>query len=298
MIKRKILDKGSYGIVIKNGFNTTSNSISKLFIYKQDFKQEIKNHKIISSIDYNNNFTIKLLNHSQIYFDDIDIHKKDYNELKEFTKNKRIFQITYEYGGCGLHQFLYKNIDIHSFLSKFIHIIEGIKILQENNLIHTDIKIDNILFNDNKFVLIDFGLLKYKDDFLNHIPYLNNNNIIHFPSEFKINSSSFEELNLNLFLNTINLQNSIHKKEFIKLNHYLKNELFKFYKSKKFSLNLNKFDIYQLGLVLYQIILLINKNINKNIFNIIRKMLEPFPHKRTEIKNDFLFDLKKIIQDV
>lgn len=224
MIKRKILDKGSYGIVIKNGFNTTSNSISKLFIYKQDFKQEIKNHKIISSIDYNNNFTIKLLNHSQIYFDDIDIHKKDYNQLKEFTKNKRIFQITYEYGGCGLHQFLYKNIDIHSFLSKFIHIIEGIKILQENNLIH--------------------------------------------------------------------------KKEFIKLNHYLKNELFKFYKSKKFSLNLNKFDIYQLGLVLYQIILLINKNINKNIFNIIRKMLEPFPHKRTEIKNDFLFDLKKIIQDV
>jgi len=285
-MKRKILDKGFYGIVIKDGF--ASNSISKLFISKQEYKQEIQNHKLISSIDINNDFTIKLLNHSQISFDNINIHKKDFKELKEFTKNKRIFQITYEYGGCGLHHI---HNDIH--LSKFIHLIEGVKKLQDNNLIHTDIKLDNILFN-NKFILIDFGLLKYKEDFLNHIPYLTNNDIKHFPSEFKIHSS-FEELNLNLFLKSINLQNSIHKKEFIQLNQYLKKELFEFHQSKQFSINLNKFDVYQLGLVLYQLILIINKEINKDIFILIRKMLEPFPHKRTEIKNDFIFDLKNII---
>jgi serine/threonine protein kinase len=295
MNKRKILDKGSYGIVIKNGF--ASNSISKLFISKQDFKEEIKNHKLLSSIDYNNDFTIKLLNHSYISFDDINIHKKDYKELKEFTKNKRIFQITYEFGGYGLHNLFYENIDIRLFLTNFIKIIEGVKILQENNLIHTDIKLDNILFNNNKFVLIDFGLMKYKEDFLNHIPYLIHNNIIHFPSEFKINSSSFEELNLNLFLNSINIQNSIYKKEFIKLNEYLIKELFDFYKSKHFSINLNKFNVYQLGLVLYQLILIINKEIDKNIFIIIRKMLEPFPYKRIEIKNDFILNLKKILKD-
>ena len=45
-------------------------------------------------------------------------------------------------------------------LSILQQLLEGFKILQKYQILHRDIKPDNIMFKDNKVKLIDFGISK------------------------------------------------------------------------------------------------------------------------------------------
>ena len=74
--------------------------------------------------------------------------------------------------------------------------------------------------------------------------------------------------------------NSIEK--IIDTNHIYIDNIRELDNYRKFKVIPNKIDIYQLGLVLYQIVILNpSKEIDISIFNIIRKMIEPNPSKRT-----------------
>lgn len=295
--KRKYIDKGYYGVVIKSGFNINDDNhddketVAKLFFYKEEYKKEIERHKIISAIDKDFNFTVKLLNHSQININDIDVDFDIYshynlNKNLKRNKNKILYQITYEYGGIGLHK-LFKDISLsiplNTFFGLFKGLFEAIKILNENGVIHSDIKMSNILYNknQNRLILIDYSFFDYSED---EYFIFKNNDILHLPTELKIvnNNHNKNEFNLILFLNSIEKiidTNHIYIDKIRELNDYLIKELDNY---RKFKVIPNKIDIYQLGLVLYQTVILNpSKEIDIHTFDIIRKMIEPDPSKRT-----------------
>ena len=84
--------------------------------------------------------------------------------------NDNIYQITYENGGIDIHYIFKKKLDelnklnLFKLLQKFANVFEGLCIINENNLVHFDIRLDNILYDNkkNKFTIIDFGLMKEK----------------------------------------------------------------------------------------------------------------------------------------
>lgn len=196
---------GTYGCVIRPAylcnktFSKNNDTISKIFKNKNYWEDEINLNLNVLKLDPNNLFTIKMIDNCEfLYTNEFKNNIDNFSKTIIFNTSKpndKLYQIIYEYGGIDLYE-LFKNpkllykINIVDFLSNFINIFEGVNILNLNNLYHTDIKPDNILFNftNNKFYLIDFGLLT---DFNNlydlHSVYNFNNKVLDFyPNEFNI----------------------------------------------------------------------------------------------------------------
>jgi len=213
--KSNYIAKGTYGCVIKPSFDCNNNkkitnSVAKLFIFKEDWKKEIQENNIIKNLDSTNKFTIKMLNYCEISSDFLN---KNVNNINKCDKNNKeiIYQIIYEDGGIDLRklfQDIPNNFDYNNFLNKLKEIFQGLIILKNNNLCHRDIKLDNLLYNknNNKISLIDFGLMVNFDDIYNYDNfniYLYNNSY-YYPNELKIYSLiklnktlSFENLTYN-----------------------------------------------------------------------------------------------------
>lgn len=198
---------GSYGCVIRPAylcnktFSKNNDLISKLFSFKKHWEDEINLNLKISKLDPKNLFSIKMIDNCEFIYtnefkNNINFDKSSKKLIFDTLKpNDKVYQIIYEYGGIDLYE-LFKNpkllykINIVDFLANFINIFEGVHILNSNNLYHTDIKPDNILFNftNNKFYLIDYGLLTDFDYIydLHSIHDFNNKVLDFYPNEFNI----------------------------------------------------------------------------------------------------------------
>jgi len=325
----KFIASGAYGCVVKPAYNCDKkigllkeNTIAKIFGDKENYTYELVQHKKISKIDKNNDFTIKIISNCEIDLSYIKSHVNDINNCELIKDKNKIYQIIYEDGGEDLLVFL-NNIkstfDSYNFLKKFIKLFIGIKLLIKNNLTHSDIKLENILFNGNKLILIDFGLLvNFENIFNSHIDNLKYLTMIHYPDEIKlyltkniINENYNYNLNTNDLLELLN--NYILKIKFLNHNsnyfNYFKsindlynyiikesNEYYKRFNKNNYKKNVKKIfgkklDIYQLGIVLLEVIILIIISNNKKqilqipiqIFDIIKQMLEPDVEKRINI---------------
>jgi serine/threonine-protein kinase len=71
------------------------------------------------------------------------------------------------FDGCNLKEYINTHdMNIDDIIYIFFQIVEGIKFLHENNIIHCDIKLQNIMINNNKKIkIIDFDLSKIVDDY-------------------------------------------------------------------------------------------------------------------------------------
>lgn len=198
---------GSYGCVIRPAylcnktFSKNNDLISKLFSFKKHWEDEINLNLKISKLDPKNLFSIKMIDNCEFIYtnefkNNINFDKSSKKLIFDTLKpNDKVYQIIYEYGGIDLYE-LFKNpkllykINIVDFLANFINIFEGVHLLNSNNLYHTDIKPDNILFNftNNKFYLIDYGLLTDFDYIydLHSIHDFNNKVLDFYPNEFNI----------------------------------------------------------------------------------------------------------------
>mgnify|MGYP001214464861 FL=1 len=185
----KLLGEGTYGCVFHPPIRCDNekkrrSGVGKVVQRLEDAIDEIKMGKKLLKIDpkgkYSNlmigNCTIKKRN----------ITKKDEDKiicgatstLNDSTSYK---QIIYKYKGRDL-----SSTDSISF-KMFNNLIEGIKMFQENNLCHRDIKEQNILDLDKRYVFIDFGLSCKLDEVFS----IDNETIlfhpyIYYPPEFKI----------------------------------------------------------------------------------------------------------------
>jgi len=304
----KFIAKGSYGCVIKPAYDCnkillTENTVSKLFMNKKDWNKEVKINKILEKLDPKNIFTVKMINNCPI-----NIDKKTISKCAITKSNDHFYQIIYEYGGDEIINIFLKTeiINIIVILKQFIQIFEGLCILDENNIIHHDIKPNNILYDitKNKMYLIDFGLYITKDeDFIQ-----NENKFIYHPSEYtffnyyyteadKINAEYYKhEMRMNIdLINKKKIDDNIKKKIIHVYDNLDKNKI-AIYNKIKLHRDIdihNKIDVYMFGLTLYEFLIATyihcneQNNISKiplELFDLIEDMTNIDPYERITIQ--------------
>jgi hypothetical protein len=183
-----LLGSGTYGCVISNPISNKNyiikeyipyhdidnNDIGKIYIKGDEDDEESFNDELgillkIKKIDPFNYFTVKLKAAFNFY-GTIIAHEEDLlRSLKVEEKNSIInetfFQIILENGGMHLDDL--NNISYKKFLKLFKRFLQGMIKLNENKLVHTDIKPDNILITKTKINLIDFGCMVPAKDVYN-----------------------------------------------------------------------------------------------------------------------------------
>jgi serine/threonine protein kinase len=225
---------GAYGCVIRpyigcegKEYDKDGNYITKIFSSKSSWKKEVDFNNIIKTIDPKNKFTVKMID-----FCDANTEVYKNSEILSFDSKYRDYkkyQIVYEYGGSDLDEFLSSgyilspNFNIYTFFKSFINIFDGIVELNKNELLHFDVKINNVLYNhkNNKFSLIDFGLMKKKEEVLhaNALEHFFINKYYYYPSELNIFSYILFKRNNDIKKESLNISNALY--EFKKIYDYI-----------------------------------------------------------------------------
>jgi serine/threonine protein kinase len=153
-----VLGKGTFGTVYLGTHNKTKEKVAIKEIRKIKFEKDEKNEEVINKKEsmYSDLLKqeleiIEKLHHPYICR---MLYKVQYNED---------WYIVFEYLS-GKQFFDNEEIDFTEAKNKkfFCQILSAIEYLHKNNIVHRDIKLENILFDDNEDAkLIDFGLSKY-----------------------------------------------------------------------------------------------------------------------------------------
>lgn len=303
----KYINEGSYGCVIKPGIlckkNIKKNTISKFFLYKKDWLNEIYNYKLINSFLKDKNL-VKMIDYCYT--------NKKYEILKKcnmFNNNKKrfLYNIIYEYGGIDLYDLIVQNnITFKEIFINFGDILESVKILSNNNYIHFDIRLPNILYNkkNKKIKLIDYGLMIDKKNIKKKFNKLKKYVTYYLPPE--LNKDNLNELYKRIIkkyvlkYNNFFYNNKIKKKQIQSIIDFtfsnLKNKII------NQPIDVHKIDIYMIGIVLYELIIYMNIYNNLNIsdkkyylvLKFIKKLIEPNVHKRYTIEKA-VDEYKKIL---
>ena len=147
---------------ISSIIKTSSNYVSKVYYNKDMYSNEID--------------ILKILDHKQI----IKIHKTYIDEY-----NKGVIELKY-----------YKDGDLLNYINKYVRkqdseftadkkqlmftkLLSPFIYCHEQNVIHGDIKPENVVLDDTTPVLIDFGLSIYNSEFSNH----KHNQVINHPTQ-------------------------------------------------------------------------------------------------------------------
>lgn len=182
-MERKVIGEGSYGCVQQPSIPCESlptpdfkydDYVSKLMKGK-DAQKELSEFIVIGNYDTNNEYHLgtPILCKPELTKDVIDdIEKCKYFKKTDIVDNPDKFSLLLlKYGGPDLAAFCKdhiknflktdKNNKSDHFWLEVQHLIKGLKFFRDNNIVHHDIKPQNILFNlDNgKLMFIDFGLM-------------------------------------------------------------------------------------------------------------------------------------------
>jgi hypothetical protein len=154
---------------------TNCNYVGKILAINEglddSYKNEFDRFEIIKKLDPESKYTPKLIyanihNGHNLIKNINSENDKILNCIKEkLKKNNNYGYIILENAGITINKYLSikKSFEIHElilFLNKFIKLLEFIKILFDNNILHFDIKFDNITIKDDgegELCLIDFG---------------------------------------------------------------------------------------------------------------------------------------------
>lgn len=191
--KLKKLGEGSYGCVVSQPLKCSDkekiitgkkqlepNQVAKLFYDKNDYRDEVRLSKLVKKIDPSET---KLLiptsacavsKHTLENPDNInaimkcekitnqDSEHQYYENTNRSTIPDKVWQLKMPYAGVDIDKALdeYKNrITVKSFTKMIIPLFEALILLKEHKLVHQDIKLENVLVNKKKALLIDFSLM-------------------------------------------------------------------------------------------------------------------------------------------
>jgi len=255
------IGEGAYGCVLRpyikcDGTTGTDNYISKFFFIKKSYYNELSIQKKIRKIGFDTRgFTIKMKSNCKI-----NLEKKA--NIKELSRNscgiydKEVYQIVFEFGGTDLKGLFKKDetkaklrtMDLRKLLKKMDNVFKGLCELDKLNLVHFDIRPDNILYNfeKDKFYIIDFGLMRTMDEIFSkyniqsfyeepHKSYPNELNILGFFNDEGLETTmGYERINSNMFLISLRTKlasfdssskNQEHIRKIMEINDYIANEL-------------------------------------------------------------------------
>jgi serine/threonine protein kinase len=170
----KLIGKGTYGCIYspsikcEGNADRVPNSISKL-VHVRSVNDEFKSRNMLKNIDPQQSYFIYPLRKCDMNVNALDPVE---NNIKNCSRQIRILNrekftnsklILYKEGGIDCKKIILRPSEIFPFFRDFLHVLEGLKVLQENNLIHLDIKADNIVAKkmaDSSFAFrfIDFGI--------------------------------------------------------------------------------------------------------------------------------------------
>ena len=121
-------------------------------------------------------FALKTINMEKIEEKNINDYKEEIETLKSFDSKyiikfygsqieEKNFKILMEYGGdTNLKTFIEKYKTEGKFIEEdkitdiLLQICEGLKVIHNSKIIHKDLTPDNILYNNNKIKIADFGI--------------------------------------------------------------------------------------------------------------------------------------------
>jgi serine/threonine protein kinase len=226
-----LLGSGSFGCVISKPISNKNyiikeyipyhdidnNDIGKIYINGEKyFNDELDILLKIKKIDPFNYFTVKLKAAFNFYGNIIakEKHLLKMLKVKNSIINETFFQIILENGGVHLDDDDLDSIPYKKFLKLFERFLQGMIKLNENKLVHGDIKLDNILISKTKINLIDFGQMLSAKDVYNKEYYGRLSYIYPFyPPEFFIASILLKCKN-NISKKLDNVLNIMKKKEY------------------------------------------------------------------------------------
>tara|TARA_B110000114_G_C14988996_1_gene355780 strand:+ start:66 stop:980 length:915 start_codon:yes stop_codon:yes gene_type:complete len=294
------LNEGSYGCVIKPGIKCIKkikkDTVSKYFIDKKEWLNEVKNNKIINKFLKKKHIVKLIDNCSTIKTEKILI---DNCKLLN-NKTKYLYNIIYEYAGIDLYYLISKKIKFKEIFFKFDTIFETVKLLSYNNYIHFDIRLPNIVLKNKILKLIDYGLMKNKNN-NNYLNKLKKIKLYYLPPEFNNDNLNYLYIRIIEILQKKNNIISYNKKKQLKIIiNFILNKL----KNKNIisEIDTNKIDIYMIGIVLLELLIILNiKNkldLSDNEYNLIlkfiKKLIEPNNKKRYDIDKAYS-SYKKLI---
>jgi hypothetical protein len=174
--KPHIINQGSYGCIFKPGFDCRGHTLRKNYISKLQIKNDVSiKESIIGE-------RVRKIPKYRDYFSPIESTcevtlgkiKNDDIEKCEPIQKARKQSIGYEsakmlyIGKDTLEDFFFnkiikrhgiKIIDLKTIINTHIHLLDGFQLLGENNIIHLDVKENNIIMNRLGIpIIIDFGL--------------------------------------------------------------------------------------------------------------------------------------------
>ena len=171
MIGGKMLASGGYGCVFSPAIDCDGTSleskkyVSKLQVNNKYAQREIKIGKKITKIKGFRNHYVPIVKHCEVILGEIEDKDKDRCEIfKKKASNKFTTMKMPFINGTDFIDFMIKHKDssyiINNIISSYNHLLVSLSKLQQNNILHYDLKGTNIMFdNDTKLpLLIDFGL--------------------------------------------------------------------------------------------------------------------------------------------
>lgn len=175
------IGKGGYSCVITPAIkcNKSDNIKGKISKIMETHKVSKYNHilnKKIKTIDpeqkhliyYNKYCKLKLNDIKNRKHKDIEIINNNNNSILSnlienfnciIEKDKKYINIIENYGGKTLNEYIQKNklnFDLGKNLIK--DLLYGLKLMHDNKIVHRDVKIDNIVYNNKNFKYIDFNI--------------------------------------------------------------------------------------------------------------------------------------------
>lgn len=251
-----LIGEGTYGKVYRPAFDcegkrVKGKKVGKVFANKYDFQDELKMVDKVKEINSNHVFSIPF-----------------------YESCPTNLQIIYADGGMDLYDYMYTHKPklFWPIMRKMKYICMGIKLLIESNYVHQDIKLENIVFNDKKLYLIDFGLMTHSKDIYKHREFLTYD-YVPFPPEYKhyAYKNKFEGYFYKNFYSE-------------KLWAFIKS-IYPDYKQDLLNIKtypFDKIDIYSLGMVIVQLYRWYKKK-DERIETLIRGMICFDPEKRWNI---------------